>query len=428
MPDSLIEELPRIIAQGKKEAQRILDGLSARNRITLQTNELVLPTKAKAGLSLFTGQAVKELNKKDWLNRMIYGDNLLAMQALLAGDDSTGIPSMRGKIDLIYIDPPFDSKADYRTKIHLPSTDIESKPTVIEQFAYADTWKNGTVSYLQMIVPRLILMRELLSEQGSIYVHIDWHVGHYVKVIMDEIFGKENFRNQIITKRITKNLQNQFETINSLPQGCDFIFHYTKSTERKYKPLRVEKTEILHPEGYWKDFWNNADRPTMRYKIYGIVPSSGQWKWKEERALVAVENYKKWEKGNKPSGLSLYQFWIKNKEMEFLRLSPSKKVEHWIAPDSTMIKSDLWDDIQSQDSSIDYDTAKNPRLIERIINYASDENSIVADFFSGSGTTGAVAEKLGRKWIMCDLGKPAVMIMRKRLIDQDAKPFLYQSI
>ena len=103
------------------------------------------------------------------------------MQALLSGDTLTGLPSMRGKIDLIYIDPPFDSKADYRTKIHLPNTDIESKPTVIEQFAYADTWKNGTSSYLQMIVPRLILMRELLSEQGSIYVHIDWHVGHYVK-------------------------------------------------------------------------------------------------------------------------------------------------------------------------------------------------------------------------------------------------------
>ena len=190
MVDSLIEELPKIVAQGKKEAQKILDGLSTGNRITLQTNELVLPTKAKGGLSQFTGQAVKELHKKDWFNRMIYGDNLLAMQALLAGDSSTGFPSMRGKIDLIYIDPPFDSKADYRTKIHLPSADIESKPTVIEQFAYADTWKNGTVSYLQMIVPRLILMRELLSEQGSIYVHIDWHVGHYVKVIMDEIFEK----------------------------------------------------------------------------------------------------------------------------------------------------------------------------------------------------------------------------------------------
>ena len=190
---SLIEELPKIVERGKKEAQKLLDGLSKSQRIMLQTNELVLPTKAKGGLAAFTGQTVKEAKGKELLNRLIYGDNLLAMQALLAGDPATGLPSMRGKIDLIYIDPPFDSKADYRTKIHLPITDIEQKPSVIEQFAYSDTWKDGTKSYLEMIVPRLVLMRELLSEQGSIYVHIDWHVGHYVKVIMDDIFGKDNF-------------------------------------------------------------------------------------------------------------------------------------------------------------------------------------------------------------------------------------------
>ena len=177
MKDSLIEELPKIVERGKKEAQKLLDGLSKSQRVTLQTNELVLPTKAKGGLSAFTGQAAGIQREKELLNRLIYGDNLLAMQALLAGDPTTGLPSMRGKIDLIYIAPPFDSKADYRTKIHLPTVDIEQKPTVIEQFAYSDTWKDGTKSYLEMIVPRLILMKELLSEQGSIYVHIDWHVG-----------------------------------------------------------------------------------------------------------------------------------------------------------------------------------------------------------------------------------------------------------
>ena len=186
---SLIEELPRIVERGKKEAQRILDGLSKTQRITLQTNELVLPTKAIGGLTKFTGQDVKTDNNSEFLNRLIYGDNLLAMQALLAGDPDTGLPSMRGKIDLIYIDPPFDSKADYRTKIHLPSVDIEQKLSVIEQFAYSDTWKDGTKSYLEMIVPRLIFIRELMSEKGSIYFHIDWHVGHYIKVIMDSIFA-----------------------------------------------------------------------------------------------------------------------------------------------------------------------------------------------------------------------------------------------
>ena len=131
---SLIEELPKIVERGKKEAQRILNGLSKAQRITLQTNELVLPTKSVGGLDNFIGKTVKVENNNKFLNRLIYGDNLLAMQALLAGDPDTGLPSMRGRIDLVYIDPPFDSKADYRTKIHLPSLDIEQKPSVIAGF------------------------------------------------------------------------------------------------------------------------------------------------------------------------------------------------------------------------------------------------------------------------------------------------------
>ena len=424
---SLIEELPRIVERGKKEAQRILDGLSKTQRITLQTNELVQPTKAIGGLTKFTGQAVKTDNDSEFLNRLIYGDNLLAMQALLTGDPESRLPSMRGKVDLIYIDPPFDSKADYRTKIHLPSVDIEQKLSVIEQFAYSDTWKDGTKSYLEMIVPRLIFIRELMSEKGSIYFHIDWHVGHYIKVIMDSIFGRENFRNEIILKRITKNLSNQFETIKSLPQGSDYLLHYTKNQETKFRPLRVEKTVIKNPEGYWKDFWNNADRPTMRYEILGVTPSTGQWKWMEEKAIKAVENYERYV-SDFSERISLYEYWQHNPELKFIRKSPTGKIEHWISPDQTMIKSDLWDDIQAQAATPLYDTEKSEKLLERIVNYASSPNSVVADFFAGSGTTGAVAERLGRKWIMCDLGKPANMISRKRLIDQNAKPFLYQSI
>lgn len=112
MVESLIQELPRILERGKKDAQKMLDGLSSANRITLQTNELVLPTKAREGLSSFFGQSIKNISNREWLNRMVYGDNLLAMQALIAGDPLSGLPSLRGKIDLIYIDPPFDSKAD----------------------------------------------------------------------------------------------------------------------------------------------------------------------------------------------------------------------------------------------------------------------------------------------------------------------------
>lgn len=429
MPNSLIEELPRIIERGKKEAERILDNLSKKNKIILQTNELVLPTKAKGGLFSFTGQSVKEDTKKEWINRLVYGDNLLTLQALLVGDAQTEMPSMRGKVDLIYIDPPFDSKADYRTKIHLPSTDIEAMPTVIEQHAYSDTWKNGTVSYLEMMIPRLILMRELLSEQGSIYVHIDWHVGHYVKVIMDEIFGKENFRNEIVWRRTTsRGGSNYYNHIH------DVIYFYSKSTplwNAQYTP---------HREEYLKQMFRNTDSNGKIYRespltAPGITNGESGQSWKEynpsrigkgrhwaipgfirpklskeaqESTLIALEELEKMGR----------IVWSKNKVPNF--------VQYVDDTPGTELQS-IWVDI-GVSSNFNYDTEKPEKLIERMVLSYSNENSIVADFFAGSGTTGAVAEKLSRKWIMSDLGKPACMVMRKRLIDQDAKPFLYQSI
>ena len=192
---SLIEELPKIVAEGKKEVAKILENLESGHKITLQTNEYVLPVEKG---NLLYQKPIEAPSKDTWLNRLCYGDNLLVMQALLNGDPATGLPSMRGMIDLIYIDPPYDSKADYRSKITLPGVDVELNPTVLEQTAYSDTWKDGTVSYLKMMYPRLVLMRELLSDKGSIYVHLDWHVGHYVKLLMDEIFGKDKFVNEIV--------------------------------------------------------------------------------------------------------------------------------------------------------------------------------------------------------------------------------------
>lgn len=397
---SLITELPKVIERGSKEAEKILDTLSKKNKITLQTNELVLPTKSKGGLFSFTGQAVKSDVKKDWLNRLIYGDNLLAMQALLAGDPSTGMPSMRGKIDLIYIDPPFDSKADYRTRIHLPSVDIEAMPTVIEQHAYSDTWKNGTVSYLEMMVPRLMLMRELMSEQGFIFVHIDWHIGHYLKIILDDIFGKENFRNEIIVKRIKKNIQ-EYETVKQINSGHDTVLFYSKNTNARFKPFlrHNERDERYH------SFEASGHRNGMDYELFGFKPRNGNhWRWTKENAENAIKE-------------------------GILRPNPKTgKPEYKIAETQFEVRDTIWDDITAYSFKFNYQTEKNEDLIDLLIEHCSNENSIIADFFAGSGTTGAVAEKAGRKWIMSDLGKPACMVMRKRLIDQDAKPFLYQSI
>ncbi len=302
MANSLIEELPKIIERGKKEAQKILDGLSKHNRISLQTNEMVLPSKENQGL--FRGQ-VKEIGNQEWFNRMIYGDNLLVMQALLTGDSSSELPSMRGKIDLIYIDPPFDSKADYRTKIHLAKGDIEQKPAVIEQFAYADTWKNGTASYLEMMIPRLILMRELLSDQGSIYVHIDWHVGHYVKVIMDEIFGKQNFVNEIVIRAREKQTHSQFGTITQLSNAYQTTLLYKKCSEKKFNLIHRQLKEV-RKERWASLLTSQGERPTMMFEIQGVKPKRpDRWKWSEDRIKIALKNYEQYKNNLKAAPVNI---------------------------------------------------------------------------------------------------------------------------
>lgn len=370
MPKSLIEMLPEIVAQGKKEVERILARAQSDNKMLLQTNEYVLPARDESGL--FRGEIRKccppdgasTCDTDGWFNRLIHGDNLFALQALLNGDAETGLPSMRGKIDLIYIDPPFDSKADYRTKITLPGANVEQRPSVLEQLAYSDTWANGTASYLRMLYPRLALMREMLSEKGSIYVHCDWHAGHYLKLILDDIFGKNNFKNEVVWHYVSGNSPK-----TNFAKKHDVIFRYCKQNpifNIQYRPK--------------KEGWE---------KKYDQIDEHG--------------NIFKWVNGNK------------------------------VYPNSAETPiDDVWDipivNPQAKEN-VFYATQKPEKLLERIIKASSNENSIIADFFGGSGTTAAVAEKLGRRWITSDLGKPSTMIMRKRLIDiPDCKPFLYHSI
>lgn len=387
MSRSLIEELPKIVKRGKRQANKILEELSDEHRLTLQTNEFVLPSKDESG---YFKDTIKEVNEGNWFNKLIYGDNLLAMQALLAGDETT--PSLRGKIDLIYIDPPFDSKADYRTKVQLCDSNIEQRPTVIEQFAYKDTWKNGTVSYLEMMVPRLILMRELLSERGSIYVHIDWHVGHYLKIIMDEIFGKDNFRNELIWHYQTY----QGQVKSYFPRKHDNILFYSKSSNPIFHLLKDDNPEQTIDFTRWNAYLNENN------EIMGDNYPKTDSRFKGYYNRFVKENHRKPGKGD-----------------VILRI------------EGNTIDS-VWDvkavDPKNKEERVGYPTQKPEELLKRIIKASTNEDSIVADFFMGSGTTGAVAEKLGRKWIMSDLGKPAIMITRKRLIDNKANPFLYQSI
>ena len=386
MAKSLIEELPRIVSEGRREAAQILERLSSGTQIGLQTNELVLPSKDVSGL--FKGSSPQIPNafnmaggNGEWMNRLIYGDNLLAMQALLAGDAQTGLPSLRGKVDLIYIDPPFDSKADYRTPISLPYGEISQKPTVIEQFAYADTWEDGTISYLKMMYPRLLLMKEMLKDNGALYVHIDWHVGHYLKILLDDIFGKDNFRNEIIWyyPGREKLSDSKFQSKH------DVILFFAVNTNTKINPITKA--------------WDKDERIKMlRRKIYKD-DNGKEWFWETRGQANGIEPYKRY-------------------------------LDEYVDKGGAL--NDVWDDIQflrgNHPERTHYATQKPEALLERIIKASSNEGDLVCDFFGGSGTTAAVAERLGRRWITCDIGKPASLVMRKRFIDQEVKPFLYQSI
>ena len=399
---SLIEELPRIASEGRQEAQRIIERLSSGTRIGLQTNELVLPRKDVSGF--FRGQVPNipndfnaALDGGTWMNRLVYGDNLLTMQALLAGDPQTGLPSLRGKVDLIYIDPPFDSKADYRTPITLPNANLEQKPTVIEQFAYADTWEEGTISYLKMIYPRLMLMKELLSKKGSIYVHIDWHIGAYVKIILDDIFEKDNFRNEIIWKRGT--VKGAKAVGNQYARNHDMILYYSRSNDYVYHTQYLPYTEEYIKQRYTKD--DNDGRGPYTDQAIGTR---------------SEESLKELEKDNRI----------------FVTSNGKRRVKYYLSEAKGIALDDSWNDISEVNSmakeNVGYATQKPEPLLERIIKASSNEGDLVCDFFGGSGTTAAVAEKLGRRWITCDIGKPAALVMRKRFIDQEVNPFLYQSI
>lgn len=362
MAKSLLEQLPSIVAAGKRQAAQILEQLEGQNRVSLQTRELVIPSKDRTGFNIWDERADETTDTAP--NRLIYGDNLLAIAALLAGDGDS--PSLRGRVDLIYIDPPFDSKADYRTKVTLPGTTIEQRPAVLEQFAYSDTWSDGTASYLAMLAPRLVLMRELLSEKGSIYVHLDWHVGHYVKVILDEIFGKANLRNEIV-----------------------WAYHGPGSPGMKQYNRK-------HDSIYW---YSKTDKWIFNDDAI-----------REQHSQKTVGNFK--------SGLAGSGFVVDDYALDAGGKIPE---DWWIMAIAGRYPVD-------GKKRVGYATEKPWPLIERIVKGSSNPDSIVADFFGGSGITAAVAESLGRTWVTTDLGKPSTMIMRKRLIDSDARPFLYQAI
>lgn len=326
-----------------------------------------------------------------WTNKLIWGDNKLILSSLKNGPLRKEIEA-QGGLKLIYIDPPFDVGADFSMDIKIGDEDGEEsftkKSSVIEEVAYRDTWGKGADSFIAMIYERLKLMNDLLSEDGAIYVHCDYRVSAYMKTILDEVFGKDNFRNEIIVRRIRKNIQER-DKVKSLNSGHDTVFFYAKGEQHFIIP---PTRKIDRPER-----WHALDaaglRNGMDYELFGHKPPTGRhWAWTQDRANIAIKEGK-------------------------LRPHPKTGRPEYIIEASTEdLRDTIWDDIVAYAFTTGYETEKKEEFIEQIVKASSNEGDLIADFFCGSGTTLAVAESFGRKWIGADLGKFAIHTSRKRLI------------
>jgi len=395
LPDNEIRDITKMLEAGKPldDKYRYLLFKESRqvellwNGKTTKTSNIVLPFQSIEHIdeprseetiefqrSLFdtSGQRVQ-----GWSNKLIWGDNKFVLSSLQSGPLREEIEA-NGGIKLIYIDPPFDVGADFNTTIEIGDSSFEKAPTVLEEIAFRDTWGKGQDSFLAMIYDRLKLMHSLLADDGSIFVQIDWRLNSSMRLVLDEIFGKENFRSEI-------NWEHQgswVEPKNNFPKRSQQILYYTKTAEfifnRLYEEIKTSKGVVQRWKNYIKDnkiFADNAPYQDGKFEPY-------------------VNRFIK-ENNREPSG--------KDVIVEFKGRPVG---DSWYVPNLNPISSE----------NFHYPTQKPEKLLERIINSASNENDIVADFFAGSGTTVSVAEKNNRKWITSDIGRFSINTTRKRMI------------
>jgi adenine-specific DNA-methyltransferase len=370
-------------------------------------------------LELFTGGRDME-----WRNRLTWGDNKYVLPSLL--------DEFAGKINLIYIDPPFSTGQDFSFIASIPDSPENStngpssftkEPSILEQKAYRDTWGRGLDSYIQMMYERLQLMRESLAETGSILVHLDETVSHYIKAVLDEVFGSENYVNAITWRRSDAH-SDIGQGAKHMGRICDTVFLYSKTPggqlwNMQYTPLPTSTAEhwYRHVEEGTGRRYNKADitgpgGATKGNPVYEWKGITRAWRFSKKRMRELDSQ-----------GLIVYS----NSGMSYLKryLDESKGVP----------LQDLWDDIEMLrgihvgSEFLGYKTQKPEALLQRILRLCSNEGDLVADFFCGSGTTLAVAEKLGRRWIGCDLSRFAIHTTRKRLLGiPNVKPFVVQNL
>lgn len=352
-------------------------------------------TKLQIDLFDMSGKQIR-----DWTNKLIWGDNKLILSSLKNGPLREEIEK-QGGIKLIYIDPPFDVGADFSMDIEIGDQTFHKEPTILEELAYRDTWGKGADSFIAMIFERIQLMYELLAEDGSIYVHCDSRVSAYLKLVLDEIFGVENKKAEIIWKRSSAHNDSQ-----SYGNIHDTIHFYSKSDKYIWNPTYTEYEEQYIEQYYrYKDpdgrRWLSRDCTAPggrgpRYEWNGHVRN---WRYTKERMQELHDNNKLFYTENGIPRLKQY--------MDEMPGVPTQTL--WIDKKVQAINS--W---HQEDAA--YPTQKPEALLERIISASSNEGDLIADFFIGSGTTLAAAEKVNRKWIGTDLGKFSIHTARKRLI------------
>ena len=313
-------------------------------------------------------------------NLIIHGDNLHALKALL--------PRYAGKVKCVYIDPPYNTGNEgwvYNDNVNSPLLKEwfkQQSPVDGEDLERHDKW-------LCMMWPRLHLLKELLAEDGVVFVSIDDNEQHHLRMLMDEIFGESAFKNSVIVRRGTKNVQSQFATIDALSTGHDTILVYSKQGD-----LRLQKLMAMGEEpspGKWDTFWRGTDRPTMRYELFGVLPEQGQWRWAEQRTHTAIANYDLY-RNEYETIYSLDEYFglirqEEGRELDFVRLGPDGTVQYYVSPRNYVLLSDVWMDLRTSGRLTDFPHEKHEELVRRIVRWLTDHDDIVLDSFAGSGTT-----------------------------------------
>ncbi len=322
---------------------------------------------------------------EDTGNMIIHGDNLEALKSLL--------PQYEGKIRCIYIDPPYNTGTSTdKNKAWVYSDNVDDPRirkwlgqvvgSVGEDLSRDDKW-------LCMMYPRLKLLHRLLADDGFIFISIDVFEYANLRYLLDEIFGSNNFRNCIAVRRGIKNVQAQFESVQALSLGHEYIYLYSKTPEAKLPKL--SKDFEIEKAGKWDTFWRGTDRPTMRYEIFGVTPDKGQWRWEIGRATKAANNYQYYLEHYSET-MSIDDFFIEhlmatNEKLDFVRKNDSGTIQYYVPPQTGKLLSDNWMDILLSGSYAGFDTEKNVQILDRIIGWISDKDSIILDSFAGSGTT-----------------------------------------